>query len=138
MKANIKVRCSKVNLAIIRDFVKSRLADLNITGRVSDQIVLATDETCANCMIHQHQCDETSTIEVGIYRERNVIYIEIKDTGKAFPINEYQPRQLNELVKARKKGGLGILLIHKLMDEVKVEKRRDYFVYKLGKYVVKD
>lgn len=135
MKANIKVRCSIVNLALIRDFVKSRLSELDITGRVSDQIVLATDEACANCMIHQHQCNEQTSIEVGIYKEENILYIEIKDTGKAFPINEYQPAKLNDIVKARKKGGFGILLINKLMDEVAIEEKRDHFIYKLGKQI---
>lgn len=133
MKSNITVSCSKGNLALIRDFVRSRLKDFDITGKVSDHIVLATDEACANCIIHQHQCNDQSTIEVALYLEDETIYIEIKDTGKAFPINEYQPTQLNELVKSRRRGGFGIMLINKLMDEVKVEERSDYFIYKLSK-----
>jgi len=135
MKANIKVGCSKENLATIRDFVRSKLSELNITGKISDHIVLATDEACANCMIHQHQCNERSSIEVGIYLQGNTLYIEIKDTGKAFPIDQYQPSQLKELIKSRKKGGFGLMLINKLMDEVAVEKKRGYFIYRLGKHV---
>ena len=90
MKAYLRVRCNKRYLATIRDFVRSRLDDLDVTGQVSGQIVLAVDETCANCMIHQHQCDNYSTIEVAIYREDGVLYTEIKDTGKAFPIHHLQ------------------------------------------------
>ena len=135
MKAYLRVRCSKVNLSLIREFVKSRLLDLDVTGKVSDQIVLATDEACANCIIHQHQCDNYSTIEVSIYREEDTLFIEIKDTGKAFPIDTYEPRQLNEIVRDRVKGGLGINLIHKIMDVVSVEEKRDHFIYKLGKRI---
>ena len=137
MKAYLRVRCSKVNLSLIREFVRSRLSDLDVTGKISDQIVLATDEACANCIIHQHQCDNYSTIEVSIYREEDTLYIEIKDTGKAFPIDQYEPQQLDELVAKRGKGGLGIQLIHKIMDVIKVEEKRDYFVYKFGKRIDK-
>ena len=133
MKAYLKVRCNKEFLATIREFMKDRLKDLKVSRQVSNQIVLAVDEACANCMIHQHQCDNYSTIEVSIYREDQTLYTEIKDTGKAFPIDEYKPSQLDEIVKSRRKGGLGINLIHRIMDEIQVEENRDCFVYRLGK-----
>ena len=136
MKAYLRVRCNKEFLATIRDFVKARLEDLDVKGQVSSQIVLAVDEACANCMIHQHQCDDFSTIEIAIYRDDETLYTEIKDTGKAFPINEYQPQGLQEIVKTRRKGGLGISLIHKIMDEIQVEEKRDHFIYRLGKHLV--
>ena len=136
MKAYLRVRCNKEFLATIRDFVKARLEDLDVKGQVSSQIVLAVDEACANCMIHQHQCDDLSTIEIAIYRDDETLYTEIKDTGKAFPIHEYKPKGLQEIVRTRKKGGLGINLIHKIMDEIQVEEKRDHFIYRLGKHLV--
>ena len=136
MKAYLRVRCNKEFLATIRDFVKSRLEDLDVKGQVSSQIVLAVDEACANCMIHQHQCDDFSTIEIAIYRDDETLYTEIKDTGKAFPINEYKPQGLQEIVRTRRKGGLGISLIHKIMDEIQIEEKRDHFIYRLGKHLV--
>lgn len=135
MKAYLRVRCNKGNLAIIREFVRARLQDLQVRGPITNQIVLAVDEACANCMIHQHQCDNYSTIEVAIYRDEGTLYTEIKDTGKAFRIDTYEPKQLQEIVKGRIKGGLGINLIHKIMDVVKVEEKRDHFIYKLGKRI---
>jgi len=108
---------------------------MEITGKICSQIVLAVDEACANCMIHQHQCDNYSTIEVAIYREDGILYTEIKDTGKAFPIHEYKPQKIKDIVKKRGKGGLGINLIHRIMDEIKVEEKHDHYIYKLGKRV---
>ncbi|MEO1448406.1 MAG: ATP-binding protein, partial [Bacteroidota bacterium] len=114
MRAYLRVRCSKVYLATIRDFVRDQLHELNVNGQVSSQIVLAVDEACANCMIHQHQCNGYSTIEVSIYKEADTLYTEIKDTGKAFPIDTYQPAAITEIVKKRGKGGLGLNLIHRI------------------------
>ena len=135
MKAYLRVRCNKQFLSTIRDFMRSKLEEFEVSGHVSSQIVLAVDEACANCMIHQHQCDNYSTIEIAIYRRNGVLYTEIKDTGKAFPLHEYQPQQINDIVKERGKGGLGINLIHRIMDEINVEERNDYFIYRLGKYL---
>ena len=135
MKAYLKVRCNKEFLATIRDFMKGHLKDLQVTGQISNQIILAVDEACANCMIHQHQCDNYSTIEVSIYREEGTLYTEIKDTGKAFPIDQYEPSQIDDIIKSRRKGGLGINLIHRIMDEIQVEAKRDCFVYRLGKRI---
>ncbi|MDW3650076.1 MAG: ATP-binding protein [Bacteroidia bacterium] len=133
MKSYLRVRCNKKFLATIRDFVKKKLADMDINGRVSHQIVLAVDEACANCMIHQHQCDNLSTLEITIYKKDNTLYTEIKDPGKAFPMHTYQPEQLQEIIKKRAKGGLGISLIHKIMDEIQVEQESNYSLYRLGK-----
>ena len=134
MKSNLQVPCSKLSLGIIREFVKTKLDMLGVTGSTAEQIVLATDEACANCIIHQHKCDIFSSIEIALYKEGDRIYIEIKDTGKAFPLDTYKPQvNIEDMVKSRKKGGLGIMLIKKLMDEVLVEEKHDHFVYKLGK-----
>lgn len=135
MKAYLRVRCNKEFLAVIRDFVKSHLQELQVNGTVSDQIVLAVDEACANCMIHQHQCDDYSMIEVALYRDGQVLYTEIKDTGKAFRIDTYQPKQITEIVKNRGQGGLGINLIRHIMDEIDVEERADHYIYRFGKYL---
>lgn len=135
MKSYLRVRCNKAHLAKIRDFVKARLQELDVTGRTSHHFILAVDEACANCMIHQHQCDNYSTIEVAIYRENGVLYAEIKDSGKAFPIHQYQPREVEEIVHLRGKGGFGINLIHRIMDEIKIEENLDHAVYRFGKRI---
>ncbi len=135
MKAYLRVRCNKEFLAVIRDFVKSHLRNLQVDGPDSHQIVLAVDEACANCMIHQHQCDDYSMIEVAIYREGHTLYTEIKDTGKAFPIDTYRPQSIDEIVKQGGNGGLGINLIHRFMDEIKVEEKSDYYIYRFGKHI---
>ncbi|WNJ21199.1 ATP-binding protein [Pontibacter sp. G13] len=135
MRSYLRVRCNKKHLATIRAFVKSRLADLQIVGNVSNQIVLAVDEACANCMIHQHQCDGRSVIEVSLYQQNDTLYTEVKDTGRAFPLDEFEPKQIQELVHKRGKGGLGISLIHKIMDEIRVEEGHDCIIYKFGKRI---
>ena len=133
VKAHIKVRCRKPNLAVIREFVQSWLKERQITGTVANQIVLAVDEASANCMIHQHQCDARSRIEVAISRHQNKVEVEIKDTGRAFRIDQYKPQGISELIQKRNKGGMGIQLIHSIMDEIEIEENSKFFVYRFAK-----
>lgn len=133
MKSYLRVRCNKAYLANIREFVRSRLDELEVEGKLREQIVLAVDEACANCMIHSHQCDNYSSLEIAVFIEENTLWAEIKDPAKAFPMHTYQPRDLMEIVRLKTKGGLGINLIHKIMDEIKIEESADHCIYILGK-----
>lgn len=135
MKQEIQVKCSKGNLALIRDFVNRWLKEQEVTGVVANQIVLAVDEACANCMIHHHQCDGSSKIEVGLYTEDETIYVEIRDSGKAFPLDQYKPQAINDIIRKRNKGGMGIYLINQIMDEIEIEQQNDHFIYKFAKYL---
>jgi len=135
MKQEINVKCNKGNLALIRNFVQGWLDKQEIAGVTANQIVLAVDEACANCIIHHHKCDGRSNIKVRLHNEAGTVHVEIQDTGKAFPIDQYQPQAINDIIRKRNKGGMGIYLINQIMDEIEIEQKKDYFVYKFAKRV---
>lgn len=118
---------------VIREFVRNHLSQMKITGKLSNQIVLAVDEACANCIIHHHKCDGKQDLHISLYKKGKALHIDIKDTGKAFPLQNFRARTLNEMVSMRAKGGLGIMLIHRIMDEIQVEQRKGYYLYKFAK-----
>ena len=136
MKKSVKAfQCSKGSLPIIRDFVHDWLNVSEVTGKTANQIVLAVDEACANCIIHHHKCDAKNTIEVCMYKQGNSVLIEIKDTGNAFRIDEYKPHAINDNIRNRKKGGLGIFLINQIMDEIEIQEETSCFIYKFTKHI---
>jgi serine/threonine-protein kinase RsbW len=133
MKSYLRVRCDKAYLAHVRNFVRDQLTGMEVARNEAEQFVLAVDEACANCMIHQHQCDGYSTIEVSLYWQGEMLFAEIKDSGSPFPLDQYEPREVSDIVRSRGKGGLGINLIQRIMDIVKVEEQPGYSIYRLGK-----
>ena len=135
MKSNYIAVCSKQSLPKIRAFVESELKSMDIQGTTAHQLVLAVDEACANSIIHQHSCDGKSRIQLTISRRDNELMIELTDNGVPFPIHEYQPTDLREIIKKRTKGGLGIYLITTIMDKVEVVKNDQYHVYRFTKYL---
>lgn len=135
MKTHYIAICSKQSLPKIRAFVEGELRALEVKEMVTHQLVLAVDEACANSIIHQHECDEQSRIKLSISRKGKELTIELTDEGAPFPINEYEPQNLSEIIKNRTKGGLGIFLINQIMDKVEVIERKDHFVYRFIKYI---
>lgn len=135
MKTNYIAICSKQSLPKIRAFVEGELRALEITDAMMHQLVLAVDEACANSIIHQHRCDGKSRIQLSISRKGNELHIELMDRGNPFPIHEYKPQNLNEIIKNRKQGGLGIFLITKIMDKIELIEKGQDFTYRFTKYL---
>ncbi|MBX7241485.1 MAG: ATP-binding protein [Bacteroidia bacterium] len=133
MKSRLKVYCSVSNLSQIRDFVRSNLRSMEVNSRTMEQVVLAVDEACANAIIHQHQCDGCSHIEITLYRNEDQLFVELKDVGKAFPIDAYEPQSNEERINSHSKGGMGVLLIRSIMDSIQIDQRQDYYIFKFIK-----
>lgn len=133
MKAEYSVLCSKTSLPDIRQFVTEKLSEMEVEEGIMHQLVLAVDEACTNSIVHHHQCDGTSRIRLCLHLKNDLLSIELSDIGTPFPIDQYQPKDLQDIIRQRKKGGLGILLITKIMDKVEVVKGREGFTYRFIK-----
>ena len=99
MKSNYIAVCKKQSLPKSRAFVTQELRELKVQEQTSHQLVLAVDEACANSIIHQHSCDGISNIRVSVGRVGNEVRIEITDRGVPFPIHEYQPLYLQDIIE---------------------------------------
>jgi serine/threonine-protein kinase RsbW len=49
--------------------------------------------------------------------------IEITDKGDAFNLLEYEVPELTQVIGEKRKGGIGILLVKKIMDEIEFESK---------------
>lgn len=129
-----KVTCLRDNLKLIREFVNVVLKGLALSEIERNQLVLAVDEVCANLIIHSHQCDPNTSIEINIMDLHEQVLFEIIDRDpNNFDISQYQNPNLKKIVKERKKGGLGLLLVNKIMDEVEVKTDNAQNIWRLAK-----
>ncbi|MCV9388087.1 ATP-binding protein [Reichenbachiella ulvae] len=112
----------------IRAFVSEVLLDIGLSEKEAHKIILAVDEVCANLIIHSNKCNASEKLELFVEDlGDNQISFEIIDHGKGFVYDKYQEPNLEEIIKTRKKGGLGIMLVRNIMDKVefKIEKNRN-------------
>ena len=139
MNYNIKVSCSKERLKSIREFVKNTLSDYAIDEVEISQLVLAVDEVCANMIIHSHGCDDTQTIEIKIDVEPNQgIVFQIIDKGISFNFSTYQEPSLEKIIETKKKGGIGLMLVKRIMDDVQFSSNNGLNVCRMFKKLQKN
>ncbi len=106
------------NLEAIRKFVGEAAEQAGFSGREMYSIQLAADEACSNVIEHAYADTPDGVIEIACDIEDGQITIVIHDHGKEFDISSVRKPNLSRDLSEREVGGLGVYLIHRLMDEV--------------------
>lgn len=121
MKYSIKVPCCKSKLKTIRSFVDETLGQYVVSDIDLNMLVLAVDEVCANLIVHADIEDKMSEecIVLNIQVRKGTIVFEVIDhKDRGFDFSNYREPKLEDLVKTRRKGGLGLMLVRRIMDDV--------------------
>ena len=136
MRHNYKFFCSRENLKGIRNFVSNVLKNQPLTENEVNQVILAVDEICSNTIIHSHDCNEEDAIELNILNQPDGIVFEIVDRGdNLFNLNNYQDPSIHDIIKLGKKGGVGLMLVRKIMDNVEVLNENSQHIWRLYKKI---
>lgn len=133
MRNELNLSCEKSRLADLRLFLSEVLEPVEISEIAKNQMILAVEEVCANLIIHSHGCNPQDCIHLNVMVEEQKIIFEIADSGLAFNLLEYQSPELSEVVRRKKKGGLGIMLVRKIMDNIEFENKEGKNICRLVK-----
>ncbi|HBH23688.1 MAG TPA: anti-sigma factor [Cytophagales bacterium] len=128
-----KISCKKEKLVEIRGFVHDVLKQMKLPDLEVNTMVLAVDEVCANLIIHSHQCNPKDHLELRITPSSKTVTFEIVDYGMGFNIDKYEEPKLHDIVKSRRKGGIGLMLVRRIMDKVEYIKGSNHNIYRLSK-----
>lgn len=93
---------------------------LGVDEQSADLMVLAVDEVCANLILHSNQ-NNSDPLEIRIIPNREGIEFDIRDKGIFFNYTEYEPPDLDDIRKQQRRGGLGLLLVRRIMDQIHYE-----------------
>lgn len=133
--ARYAIPCRKDALKEMREQLSGLLHENGIDGTLNNQIVLSADEACANAIIHGNDCDETHEIHLEVQLDSKRVKISVSDVGEFQITDEMLSATLDDLAKNRRKGGLGLKLMHAIMDEVHYSKTEDSFICTMVKYL---
>jgi serine/threonine-protein kinase RsbW len=129
----ITIPCHTSKLKDVRDFVTEVIRLFYLSEKEQFLLVLAIDEICANRILHSNHNDTTRNLEVEIASQDGTVIFCIKDEGDFFDLNQNESTPVDRLVKDRRKGGLGVSLIKKIIDSVEVFKEGHYTIHRLIK-----
>jgi len=129
MEDKIRVSCQKSNLKKIRQFIARILSTYQLSEVDKNLIIVAIDEVCSNIMIHSHQCNPSQHIEIATQNAVQEFICEIHDWGQPFNIIEYQIPPIEKVVNERKSGGMGLILVKKIMDRIELDTSQGHTIY---------
>jgi serine/threonine-protein kinase RsbW len=121
MEHRITIYCQTTALAELRDFLRRTLTMPFLSENDKLQLTLAVEEVCANLIIHSHGCNPKDHIDLEVKESPGKLIFEITDQGKAFNLLDYEIPDLIKVKGEKRKGGLGIILVKKIMDEIEFE-----------------
>jgi serine/threonine-protein kinase RsbW len=134
MKHRLNIACQTSALSDLRTFLQRALMGVSLTEIEKHQVTLAVEEVCANLIIHSHGCNPSDQIQLEIVDSSKKLVFEISDQGKAFNILTYEAPDLKKVMVEKRKGGLGIILVKKIMDEIEFESKDGTNICRLIKW----
>lgn len=108
-------------LDAIREFASQAARDAGMEAADIHAVELAVDEACSNIIEHAYQDTHGGDIECTCDLGQNVLTIALRDHGRPFDPSAVTSPDLRSDLAHRKVGGLGVYLIHALMDEIRFE-----------------
>ena len=122
MKTNqtysLVVKASTIHLAEVRDFVGNIADEYGFSKKETEDIRLAVDEAYTNIIKHAYKYDDKKEVEIELLVDGDKFCVSLFDQGKTFNPKNYMMPDVREQIRKKKRGGMGVYLIHKLMDKV--------------------
>ena len=107
----------------------------DLEPQVAYAVNLSIDEILTNTISYGYDDDETHRIELIVRIEDGALVVVIVDDSAAFDVTETTQPELNAPLSERDPGGLGLFLVHQMMDGVEYQRRDGRNVVTLTKRV---
>ena len=111
------------SLPLVQEHVEDLAQRSGINGKRLIQLGVAVEEVVVNIINHAYSSTGGGDILVGFDDRGEAIVVSLADTGLAFNPLEADEPDVEMSLLDRPIGGLGILMVKKLMDQVSYERR---------------
>jgi anti-sigma regulatory factor (Ser/Thr protein kinase) len=108
-------------LDAIREFVGQAARDADMDDAEVYAVQLSVDEACSNIIEYAYHQDKEGDIECTCDPHNDSLTIVLRDHGLPFDSSLVPSPDLSSDLKERRVGGLGVFLMHQLMDEIRFE-----------------
>ena len=117
MREELRVVATIENVPRISAFVQHEVERLRLADDILFDIDLAVEEASTNIVRHAYEPGQSGDLQVGVEVAKDELRITFTDWGKPFEVDAAH-LAVDVPLEVRAEGGMGVLLIHQLMDEV--------------------
>jgi len=122
------------NLNTVLDFVNAELESVDCGVKMATQIAIAVEEIFVN-IAHYAYSPKTGDATIRMAVDPEIIIV-FEDSGKPFNPLEKEDADITKSAKEREIGGLGILMVKKIMDSLEYKNEKDKNILTLRKSLV--
>lgn len=121
-------------LEAVRRFMLAALWELSLSTKEQSALWLAVEEAATNVIRHAYLYSQ-GPLRLTVRTAGDYVEFSLHDQGRRLEINEGERLDLSRLVETGRKGGLGLYLIEKIMDEVGYLSRGEENEFRMRKYL---
>ena len=99
-------------------FLEQACAALQVPLEAQRALELAADEAVTNVINYAYPAGAPGPVRLSLQKNRDEIVLTIQDQGRPFDEAEVPEPDLDAPLEERQVGGLGVFLMHKVMDRV--------------------
>ncbi|GIV59310.1 ATP-binding protein [Rhodocaloribacter litoris] len=107
----------------VRHFVETHARQADLSPEAVEQLKMAVDEACTNVIEHAYKGKGEHQIDIAVIVKPDRLTVRIRDEGESFDPKAYQEPDIFEYARRHKKGGFGVHIMRRLMDQVEYRKR---------------
>jgi anti-sigma regulatory factor (Ser/Thr protein kinase) len=116
MTRKLAFKSDPAALAAVRAELRRFLNEARCPAGLASRVILALTEASTNITRHTYVGDHTRTIRLACETARRKIRFRLRDYGPRLDPRKIRPRTAHQL----KPGGLGIVLMHKTFDTIRL------------------
>ena len=134
---SIRVANDLKELAVIAERVDEFCGRHEISPAIAYQVNLSLDELLTNTISYGFADGAQHEIRIDLSIDGDRLVVRIEDDARQFDLTETDPTKAdtNSDLEERTPGGLGIFLVHQMMDSVSYRRENNKNVVVLGKKV---
>jgi serine phosphatase RsbU (regulator of sigma subunit)/anti-sigma regulatory factor (Ser/Thr protein kinase) len=117
--ASLRLTALRENLRLVTGFIQSTAYRLHLDDKTSFEVELAVEEAATNIISHAYRDQDNGLMQVEVaLLGQDVLVVTLTDWGIPFPLKTIPPFDYNAPIETRIQGGMGLHLIHQLMESV--------------------
>ncbi len=121
MTFNITVSCQKSELGVLRNFITTSLSQ-TLDEKAAILFSVAVEEICMNVMSHSHSYNSENELDIKLNITDSEVNAEIIDEStQVFDIVSYNPPEISQVIKEKRRGSMGLMLVKRICDSVSIE-----------------
>jgi len=114
-------------LNLVTNLAKRASLAAGLDDAASAKVSIAVDEAVTNIIVHAYENDPEKKVEVSLRFSDNSLVVSLAHRGNGLRSEDVRLPDPKDYIKHPRKGGLGLLLMSRFMDEVHFSEDGDLF-----------